>query len=461
MKQKIYTPYDSEYNVCHSELVSDTSDSELAKQSHFQISKLTHLLIFSFFFLLSSFLSYGQEYQWQWAKSGGGELGFSGGVTQSFRDECVIDIVVDADNNYYYLMSINGNSPMYNDDSLPGNLALEHYGSKDILLLSTDENGNYRWHQVIGGYSEEVPSNIIVDSYNGVYLNASLRNSTEGSTNNPIHLTSEVTLPQRPQGWDSNEPHSTFRLLYLLKYAQSDGSLLDYKTYQGEVNLNNSVSDFSRLWIDSENYLHTYVSLRNGTHLDGLVTIDDVDENDFSDVRTYLVKLDTSLNIIGTPREFPINGTGSSHNFFVYNEDLNTYYIGGRNDSVLPVSYEGVEIEGNAFILAINADTLEEEWRREFDDLRSVRFTNAVIDDYSNIYLSGRYNYSNASEQRYFGDYAMPVNIGGESFAHVPFAIKLNSDGEVQWVRVPDSFTNQFSPEKQNDNESIADRKST
>src|SRR5690606_10122974 len=228
MKQKIHTPYDSEYNVCHSELVSE---------SHFQISKLVNFQIL-FLFFLCSFFSYGQEYQWQWAKSGGGELGFSGDIYTSFRDEGIIDIAIDSNNNYYYLSRLNGNSPMYNDESLQENMALEHYGGKDILLLSTDENGNYRWHQVIGGYSEEVPSNIIVDSYNGVYLNASLRNSTEGSTNNPIQLTSEVTLPQRPQGWDSNEPHSTFRLLYLLKYAQSDGSLLDYKTYQGEVNLN-------------------------------------------------------------------------------------------------------------------------------------------------------------------------------------------------------------------------------
>src|SRR5690606_27056921 len=142
--------------------------------THFQISKLTHLLIFSFFFLLSSFLSYGQEYQWQWAKSGGGEFGFSGDIYTSFRDEGIIDIAIDSNNNYYYLSRLNGNSPMYNDDSLPENIVLEHYGSKDILLLSTDENGNYRWHQVIGGRLQDSAYGIVVDSDNGVYVNASL-----------------------------------------------------------------------------------------------------------------------------------------------------------------------------------------------------------------------------------------------------------------------------------------------
>src|SRR5690606_17441056 len=182
MKQKIHTPCHTEPSLRVAKPFGKLKIGFEKSSTHFQISRLVNFQIL-FLFSLFSFFSYGQEYQWQWAKSGGGELGFSGDIYTSFRDECIIDIAVDANNNYYYLMSINGNSPMYNDDSLPENLVLEHYGSKDILLLSTDENGNYRWHQVIGGYSEEVPSNIIVDSYNGVYLNASLRNSTEGSTN--------------------------------------------------------------------------------------------------------------------------------------------------------------------------------------------------------------------------------------------------------------------------------------
>ena len=443
MKQTLHTP------------ILSSRDNE---GSHFQISKLSQLGIFSLLFFLSSFFSYGQEYQWQWAKSGGGELGFSGDIYTSFRDEGIMDIAVDSNNNYYYLSRLNGNSPMYTDDSLPENIALEHYGGKDILLLSTDEEGNYRWHQVIGGQlSGDRAYNVVVDNNDGVYVNALLvTTAIEGDNNSYTHLSPEVTLPKIPENWDYTVAHSAFKTSFLLKYAQSDGSLLAYKAYQGEVNFANGNAGASSLWIDSEDHLHTYVSLKNGTHLDGLVSVNDVDENDFNDYRTYLIQMDTSLNIVGTPREFPAMNNSPQNHFFAYNEELNTYYIGGRNEGTQNFSYNNVEIQGNAFILAINADTLEEEWRREFDDLRSVRFSTVVIDDYSNIYLSGRYNYSNASEQRYFGDYAMPVNIGGESFAHVPFAIKLNSDGEVQWVRVPDSFTNQFSPEKQNDNESIA-----
>src|SRR5690606_27129046 len=242
MKQQLHTSCHSEPLLRVAKPFGKLKTGFEKSSTHFQISKLVNFQIL-FLFFLCSFFSYGQEYQWQWAKSGGGELGFSGGVTQSFRDECVIDIAVDADNNYYYLMSINGNSPMYNDDSLPGNLALEHYGSKDILLLSTDENGNYRWHQVIGGRLQDRSYSIVVDSDNGVYVNASLMTTAiEGDNNNYTHLSSEVTLPKIPENWDYTAPHPAFRVIYLLKYAQSNGDLLDYKAYQGEVNLSNGAA---------------------------------------------------------------------------------------------------------------------------------------------------------------------------------------------------------------------------
>ena len=457
MKQKIHLPSHSEPSLRVAKPFGKLKTGFEKSSTHFQISKLSQLGIFSFFFLLSSFLSYGQEYQWQWAKSGGGELGFSGGVTQSFRDECVIDIAVDADNNYYYLMRINGNNPMYNDESLPENIALEHYGGKDILLLSTDENGNYRWHQVIGGYADDSAYNIVVDSIDGIYVNAYMYNSIESSNNSPTHLDPTVTLPQVPSWWDYSNNHPSFKWGYLLKYGQSDGNLLAYKAYQGEVNGYNNIG-MSRLWIDSEDHLYTYVSLKNGIHLDGLVTVEDMDE--VGEYKTYLVELDTSLNIVGTPREFPAMNNSPQNHFFAYNEELNTYYIGGKNSDSQAFSYDGVEIEEQSFILAINGETLEEEWR---SGINSSSYNNAgnissiFIDGDSNLYLSGKYTYSTSVSigQRYFGDYALPHNIGGITFAHVPFVIKLNPEGNVEWVRTPDSFTNQFSPQKQNENESV------
>src|SRR5690606_19857252 len=115
-----------------------------------------------------------------------------------------------------------------------------------------------------------------------------------------------------------------FKTSFLLKYAQSDGSLLAYKAYQGEVNFANGNAGASSLWIDSEDHLHTYVSLKNGTHLDGLVSVNDVDENDFNDYRTYLIQMDTSLNIVQKHRYFTAIIKLPQHNFYAYNEEINT-----------------------------------------------------------------------------------------------------------------------------------------
>src|SRR5690606_24765174 len=391
MKQKIYTPYDSEYNVCHSELVSDTSDSELAKQSHFHIFKLSQLGIFSFLVFLCSFFSYGQEYQWQWAKSGGGELGFSGDIYTSFRDECIIDIAIDSNNNYYYYLSrLNGNSPMYNDDSLPENLALEHYGSRDILLMSTDEDGNYRWHQVIGGFGIDNAYSIVLDNNDGVYLNAVLTNNAiEGDNNSYTHLSSEVTLPKVPQNWDYTIPHPAFRVGYLLKYSQVDGSLLAYNNYQEEV-LFQGIT-LGRLWIDSNNTLHTIVGFLEGVHLEGAITVEE------GGYEVFLIELDSSLNIVEI-RDLPLLGYSPDRMFFAFDESISRYYVGGITNSNIH-SYDDVEIEDKSFILAIDGETLEEEWRSGLNPIVYIEsITDIALGESNFIYLSGMYgNPANSS----------------------------------------------------------------
>src|SRR5690606_12390922 len=344
-----------------------------------------HFYLLGCLLLLSTFCGYAQEYQWQWAKSGGGEEGGTSNTFYKFSDEYVIDIAIDNDNNYYYLMQLRAGSPMYHDDSLPEDLTLEHYGHKDILLISTDEDGAYRWYQVIGGDWTDIAHSIVVDSDNGVYLNATLAsNAIEGDNKNYRHLSTDVTLPKIPENWDYTMPHEAFKIGYLLKYAQSDGSLLTYKAYQEEV----LISSFgtSRLWIDSNDIIHTYVSLKNGTHLDGLVTVEGIDVNEVSVYQSFLVEFDTSLNIIDTPREFLISGANGG-NYFSYDEDLDRYYIiGMKGSGPIEYSYNNVEIEGATFILAIDAETLEEEWRSGFNDAGNVS-PSATTSDTPSIFV--------------------------------------------------------------------------
>ena len=126
--------------------------------------------------------------------------------------------------------------------------------------------------------------------------------------------------------------------------------------------------------------------------------------------------------------------------FFTFDESISRYYVGGITNSKIH-SYDDVEIEEKSFILAIDGETLEEEWRSGLNPIVYIEsITDIALGESNFIYLSGMYgNPANSSSPRNFGGYELPDNIGGLN-GKVPFVIKLNSSGEVQWVRVPDAY---------------------
>ncbi|RRJ91939.1 hypothetical protein EG240_03925, partial [Paenimyroides tangerinum] len=94
---------------------------------------------------------FSQNYQWQWAKTGGGTQNVSGEYPTHYfpQAEQILDIKIDQDNNYYFLArATNGNTqidgnpiPTYNVVNRP-----------DIVIFSTTCDGTFRWSQTIGGY---------------------------------------------------------------------------------------------------------------------------------------------------------------------------------------------------------------------------------------------------------------------------------------------------------------------
>src|SRR5690606_28618168 len=192
-------------------------------------------------------------------------------------------------------------------------------------------------------------------------------------------------------------------------------------------------------FIDSSNIIHQIVALQEGTHLDGLVTVEE------GELKYFLVKYDTDGNIIGTPQELPMAGAfNPQYNSFLYDEQLNRYYIAGGLKNPLTYGEDVLEIGG--YILAFDGTSFNEVWRKKitgqstnYDEIGQI-----TIDEDSNIYLAGKYLISsqNSSNPPYFGDYALPVNIGQYNSGHAPFVLKLNSSGVVQWIRIPSGYTN-------------------
>src|SRR5690606_15872747 len=204
-----------------------------------------------------------------------------------------------------------------------------------------------------------------------------------------------------------------------------------------------------RIFIDSNDIIHQIVGLSEGVHLDGLVTVTEVN------LQFFLVKYDTDGNILGTPAQLPMtSGTGAGFNhdntIFMYDEQLNRYYLAGQAQFFQPLTYGGVALQqqggqnGRFYILAFDGSSFDELWRKEIhkegpgfygDHIRQI-----VIDENSNIYMSGKYvNSSNSLE--YFGDYLLPQSIGTYNSGHTPFILKMNSEGVIQWVRTPDGYT--------------------
>src|SRR5690606_3186775 len=143
---------------CH----PDSYRDERNEGPHSLIRKLPHWLIFSFLFI--SLSGYAQQYDWQWAMNGGGNLGGIG-------DEQIYDVKVGTDNNYYFIATIKGNSGAQLN-GVPQTVYNVPNGGDDIFLFSTTCDGTVRWSQAIGGEHSDRAYNLVLDSNNNVYVGA-------------------------------------------------------------------------------------------------------------------------------------------------------------------------------------------------------------------------------------------------------------------------------------------------
>src|SRR5690606_20727407 len=385
-------------------------------------------------------LAYGlqaQEFQWEWAKSGGGGLSGSDSVFNEQQDETIRDIVIDADNNYYFLADLQGGTVSFEGESLT------HYGSKDIVIISLDCEGNYRWSHTIGGSNwQDNAYKIDLDSSNGLYIAVSVINSaSEGGSNPPpVHFSEDDVMPLVPVNSNNGNPHEAFKTGFLLKFDKDTGAYLWRKDLQGDVTAITGSMIVGRSLIDSNDIVHQIVALQEGVHLDGLVTVAE------GELKYFLVKYDTDGNILGIPEELPMTGGFlARQTIFKYDEQLNRYYLAGASGLSLPKTFGGVPLQESGFyVLAFDADTFEELWRRELISNLSMDYEEIrgmAIDEDSNIYLAGKC-FIFIDEPAYFGDYMFQQNIGSYEHGHIAFTMKLNSSGEVQGVRTADGYTN-------------------
>ncbi|MGU3376563.1 T9SS type A sorting domain-containing protein [Chryseobacterium sp. M5A1_1a] len=398
-------------------------------------------------FLMLPILSFSQTYQLQWGKQAGGLTGSADpGFNYSF-DESIRDIVVDDNNNTYYLATMNAQ-----EQNLNG-VAVANYGLSDLFLFSTDCAGNVRWSRAIGGSgNNEHAWQIALDNNGGLYIMATFYNSAEISDPNgvPIHFDETHIIPPFTYV-DQTTVDSNLKSAYLLKYNTSDGKLAWSKSLQGDVSLLTRNCDVQMMYMDSSKNIHAVMGFRAGTHLNGLITVPSTYTSLF---QYYLVKFNyDNGNMTPTaPLLLPIdgslgNGLYNGKTSLLYDESLNRYYLAGTRytgGTLEPLSYNNIPFTRSAYVLAFNGGTGLEVWRKELNSGYSYpdEELHSLIKDpgSSDIYISGHY-FNALTAPSTFGNYTFTPRSYYET---IPFVMKLNEAGIVQWVSAPDGMSNNF-----------------
>src|SRR5690554_6542789 len=430
--------------------------------THYPIFKLVNyqILLFSIFYSLFSVSGSAQNYDWDWAMSGGSNLGHN---YWRYDVGQVYDVVVGNDDNYYFLAKMNARSanlPLASQlNGQPVKEYNQHIDSPyDIFLFSTTCDGQVRWSQAIGGGGRDKAYKIALDSNNNVYVGANVGLGRKvGVIEFPVHFSPSVALPMPPPvspipgvpGTISDGWKSTF----LVKY-DSNGQFDWKRALQGDVS---SVLDRSHVLdvlIDNNDNIHFIVGFTNGTHLDNNVTV----PTTITAYQYYLVKYDTAGNYVSS-MQLPItDGTGFVEPSFTFklDEARNRYYIAGfrsylnANENV-PLTYAGTAFTKNAYILVIDAGNGNELWRREMElDAQGFghsRIYDLVVDDANgDIYIGRKFFRYNSTTPVKIIDPINPTNnpydfVFDLAGGNMPFIAKLNKDGAVQWARTPSGYT--------------------
>ncbi len=391
-------------------------------------------------------LSFSQNYQWQWGKQAGGLTGSADPGFHYVFDESIRDIVVDDNNNTYYLATMREQGQNLNGTSVT------NYGLSDLFLFSADCAGNIRWSRPIGGSGDgENAWHIKVDNNGGLYVMATIyNNSYIGDPNAvPVHFDDTHTQPLYTYYDQTTEP--AHKAAFLLKYNTSDGTLSWSKPLQGDVNYFSRMCDVQMMYMDSAKNIHAVMGFRAGTHLNGLITVPSTftstyqyyavkfnyDGGNMTPVAPLLLPITgNAINIVG--REGKVN--------VVYDEGLNRYYIAGKRmdpgfSNLVDLSYNNVPFTKAAYVFAFDGTTGAEVWRKELNNgtTSTDDEIHSIIKDpvTSDIYISGRY-FNGITVPATFGSYTFPLRNYVEA---VPFVMKMNAAGTVQWARTPDGMS--------------------
>lgn len=363
---------------------------------------------------------HAQNYQWDWAKHGGGTQSFSS-QSNSYNDfERVLDIAVDNNNNYYYLIAYAAGNPTYDSNSLLVN------GIGDIYLLSTTCDGTFKWDKEIGSHFNDYAYTVAIDINNNIYVTGNLRGILDDSLMDPfwdIDFNLNSALGESDPG-----PHN--RSSYIVKY--NDQGVFQWIKFpdNGMLNAVDVIVGFQgrEMVVEPNGTIHWLVSIGPGTHVDGNVTVPNTVAREWK-----VIRYDTN-GVYQGHTDVDYTGGFDPRNFnFAYDPLLNRYYFSNNDGGAPGLVYRGNTVANNAFIVAIDAATGNDVWLKDDLTALGMEIHDIVVDDSSNVYFCGTSVSGPSGPTSIFANYAFTQQSFGSGGARAGYVIALNAAGNLLW----------------------------
>ncbi|WP_291115249.1 T9SS type A sorting domain-containing protein [Flavobacterium sp. UBA6135] len=385
-------------------------------------------LTYAFFFFLFSFFGYSQTYEWQWAHRGGGNQNAGSNASWQPSLEQIYDVKIDQDNNYYFAGAVTNFNPVFMGQTIT------KYGTNnidtDVYIVSTDCEGNYRWHTTLGGHASVSYVSIDLDNLGGLYISFTTANfSRTNNTNVPPHYAPGVFLGPGT----SNTPNPNNRSITLIKYSTS-GSYLWHRMPQDENVTTVYTPGFFEtrglgysLIVEPNGTIHWHCRFAPGNHLNGALVV----PTDVSEFHAIL-KYDKDGNFL-SHIPLPFTGGVGPNYTKLHRDPLNNryyfYFTPVNSSGLSATTWEGETLTAAGAVYALDASGME-LWRKVASSptTLSASIVGLTTDEQSNVYLTGT-----AGNQTINNMYASLAGYTFTQFSTSPYLIKLNSSGALLW----------------------------
>ncbi|SHI32785.1 Por secretion system C-terminal sorting domain-containing protein [Mesonia phycicola] len=387
-------------------------------------------------------------YEWSWALRGGGSRHFTPYGLSSTPEEQqrIYNIKVDTHNNHYYLAHIAGegiNPPtlgnipndtiMIRDYSGPENITLGK--SRNTYLVSTNCEGDFRWHKSIGGTGDIYSYGLGTDNHGGVYMAG---NSGQYPINGGLPLHYDEDTIRNSLSMDKN--------LYLIKYDTLGNFqwLREPQPKNPNHNYNLSTAMSGEIFVENDGTVHWLVVLEPNSSLENGAV---VAQNNYLPITNSQVgdigvlKYDKNGNFLGYTR-LDINMYGRigmtkyTQICFTYDTVYEQYYINAYGNTLYSDYHtsmiNGSVVNGSVFLAAFNANTGNNVWWDQIPNDVGADLKQLITDSSGNLYITGRYFAYLANGQ--ISGYPTLAGLKFYGDSSEAFCMKIDHNGQGIWV---------------------------